>query len=151
MPRGIYERKPMSEETKRKISESNIGKVAWNKGQKLSQEHLKNRILAQSGENNGSWKGGISSDPKHRSWIKNKRNRMKRSCEGSHTYEEWIQLKERNDNQCVCCERKEPEIQLTQDHIIPVSKGGSDNIDNIQPLCRSCNSKKNNKIKNYLT
>ena len=35
---------------------------------------------------------------------------------------------------------------LTLDHIIPVSKGGENTLDNLQVLCRSCNSKKNNKI-----
>ena len=36
------------------------------------------------------------------------------------------------------------ETMITVDHIIPVSKGGTSNMDNLQPLCRPCNSTKGN-------
>lgn len=35
---------------------------------------------------------------------------------------------------------------LTVDHIIPKSKGGSNELDNLQPMCYACNHKKGNKI-----
>jgi len=44
---------------------------------------------------------------------------------------------------CVHCATTE---NLTIDHVYPVKLGGSDDINNLQILCRSCNSKKGIKI-----
>lgn len=104
---------------------------------------------AKIGDKSKNWKGGICSDKKYLSWIKNKRNRMKRSNGGAHTFGEWETLKAQYNFTCPCCKESEPKIKLTEDHIVPISKGGSDNIENIQPLCGSCNSKKNATIIKY--
>lgn len=68
---------------------------------------------------------------------------------GHFTAQEWKTLKAKYDYTCLCCGRREPEIRLTPDHIIPVTKLGSSNIENIQLLCISCNSSKRDKIIDY--
>ena len=39
-----------------------------------------------------------------------------------------------------------PSTVLEVDHIVPVTKGGENTIDNLQTICRACNSGKNNKL-----
>ena len=79
----------------------------------------------------------------------NARRARKLEAEGSHTDEEWQELKAFYNFKCLCCEQQEPDIKLTRDHVIPLTQGGTDSIDNIQPLCARCNSKKNYKHIDY--
>lgn len=74
-------------------------------------------------------------------WAKLKRNG------GKHTDEQWERLKARYSYRCVKCQRIN--VELTKDHIVPLQLGGTDSIDNLQPLCRSCNSAKGATIADY--
>ena len=77
------------------------------------------------------------------SHLKANRYAREKGAIGHHTLKQWQELKIKYNNKCAMCGL---EKTLTKDHIIPLSKGGTNNIENIQPLCRNCNSKKNNKI-----
>lgn len=52
----------------------------------------------------------------------------------------------RDQFQCVLCGSSGSESNLEVDHIIPVSKGGSDDMDNLRCLCFRCNRGKHSKI-----
>jgi len=75
-----------------------------------------------------------------------KRRTAKTQAGGSFTPAEWNALCKHYKHRCLCCGKRR---KLTADHIIPVSKGGSSNIDNIQPLCGPCNSSKGAKTIDY--
>lgn len=58
-------------------------------------------------------------------------------------------IKERDNYTCKCCGNsvyKEPNLLLEIDHIIPVSKGGVTEENNLQTLCWKCNRQKSSKI-----
>ena len=52
----------------------------------------------------------------------------------------------RDSSQCVCCGRKPPEVSLEVDHITPFSKGGGNDLSNLQTLCFDCNRGKSNRF-----
>lgn len=112
------------------------GHTPWNKG-------LKGYL---SGPDHHNWKGGISKLPSYRSFLQTRRMIRKRLNGGSHTLEQWLRLKQMHAFLCNECGDREPNVKLTEDHIIPLSKGGSDDITNIQPLCAMCNSRKRNTL-----
>lgn len=176
---SIKKRRPLSEEHKRKLSIASSRPRPWQKcrlkpesiekirskltGVKKSPEAIRksaetnrNRhhkrspevcekfrkaMTGRIGALAGNWRGGIT--PLYR---KLRVARLKQ-VGGSHTKAEWELLQAQYNWTCPCC--KKQGIKLTRDHIIPVVKGGSDNIENIQPLCGSCNSRKQVKIVKY--
>jgi hypothetical protein len=74
--------------------------------------------------------------------IATRKNQLKRqNVEGSYTTQEWLALKEQHGNICLCCKRHQSELDrvLEQDHVVPITKGGTNWITNIQPLCHDCN------------
>ena len=85
-------------------------------------------------------------------FAQRRRARMKGAA-GSFTTKEWNELIEKYDR-CPRCKRLWSEIPcprgrksvVTRDHMTAISKGGSNAIENIQPLCYSCNSKKGDRL-----
>ena len=146
VPHRPHKRQSPSKETKDKISLGLQGDKNWNYG--------------KMGQFSHSWKGGfdrkkynkesLKNNYEKKLWHNRKRRIMKTGNGGSHTLGDWETLKAQYNWTCPCCKKVEPQIKLTEDHIIPVSKGGSDNIENIQPLCKSCNCRKHDKIKSFI-
>ena len=72
--------------------------------------------------------------------------RSRRSAGGYISPEEWRQLKEKYRNLCFRCLDKKV---LTLDHIIPLSKGGMNTLENAQPMCAPCNRAKSTEAIDY--
>lgn len=76
--------------------------------------------------------------------IRHRRRARVKNTGGEFSDKEWEYICHIYNNQCLRCGATDK--PLTPDHVIPLSKGGSNNIDNIQPLCRKCNTVKGTKI-----
>lgn len=66
--------------------------------------------------------------------------------EGAFTGQEWALMKEWFGGRCAACHQAK---LLCADHVNPISKGGLNVIENIQPLCRNCNNVKCDKATDY--
>lgn len=66
---------------------------------------------------------------------------------GKFTAAEWKALCEKFGNKCLVPGCRQTD--LTPDHVIPIDKGGSNSIDNIQPLCAHHNFVKHTKETDY--
>jgi len=145
--RGVRRPKEVCE----KIARAKIGNK-YGRGNKGKIHTIESRLKfseAHKGEKSTLWKGGVSAHPQYRAYHSKIRRARKKGAIGHFTLNEWESLKERHGRRCLCCGMAEPEIKLTADHIIPLVRGGTNDISNIQPLCGSCNSRKQTKIIAY--
>ena len=85
-------------------------------------------------------------NPEKLKMYSSRKMKFKLSSEGSFTDHEWEELCAKYDHKCLACGEEKP---LTRDHVIPISLGGRNDIGNIQPLCKSCNSKKHTDSTDY--
>jgi 5-methylcytosine-specific restriction endonuclease McrA len=139
-----------SEATKLKMSQAHIGKQVTDEFRaKMSSIIRGRKWSANARRNHWHWQGGITTYER-KLYLNLRRIARKAGATGSHTEAQWYALKSRFNFACLGCTRQEPEISLTEDHIMPLSKCGSNDISNIQPLCRSCNSRKHDKLINFI-
>lgn len=127
----------------------------WNRTKDIKNEQ---RRLARKADPEGVLVKERASKKKWREKNRNHINEKSREYEfvrrarvvnagGSFSPSEWEEIKALYGNRCLCCLRGD--VQLCADHVVPIALGGSNTIDNIQPLCRSCNSRKHAKIIDY--
>lgn len=46
---------------------------------------------------------------------------------------------EKYDRRCAYCGKQMPISEMQVDHLIPIRRGGTNDMDNLMPSCRSCN------------
>ena len=142
LPHRMEARRKYQEEHKEEISEYKKGWAAYNEekvaASKLAYyEREREEVIARS-------KKWAESNPEKVRQAKANNRRKRRAARhaspGIFTAEEFEALCESYDNRCLAC--GETKAALEADHVVPLTKGGSDSISNIQPLCGSCNRKK---------
>jgi 5-methylcytosine-specific restriction endonuclease McrA len=98
-------------------------------------------------QQNNARRANMTEEQRYRRNLTNRLYRQKKRDNGGDlTADQWIEIMNLYDNRCLACGSDE---DITLDHIVPVSLGGKTDRDNVQPLCRSCNSSKWQKIVDY--
>lgn len=81
----------------------------------------------------------------YRAYLSKLRNEPRRKAT-AHTRKIRSKVFEKYGRKCLCCGATK---NLSIDHVVPLSKGGVNDISNYQPLCKSCNSKKGTRKTDY--
>lgn len=108
-----------------------------------SASRLQSWCKACTNSRNQEWS---QDNPEQVAAMRARRRARVRGALGEYTGAEFEALCEATGNHCLCCGR---ELPLGPDHVVPLSRGGSNDISNIQPLCKSCNSSKGTKAIDY--
>lgn len=63
------------------------------------------------------------------------------------TFQDYLMIAVKSDQKCEICNKQPPEVKLEIDHILPISKGGSNTPLNLRFLCQYHNRSRGNRFK----
>lgn len=91
-------------------------------------------------------KAWYKSHPDAAKELSRRRRARELKAVGEFTETEFRALCVEHSNRCVYCGGLEAKVgKLVPDHMMPLSRGGSNSLDNIAPACRHCNDSKGSK------
>lgn len=139
---------------KRKYKKSEKGKKAESKYRKTPFRKI---VLKRYRENNKdiirkrnkNWEKTLPGKIKHRREVRKRQIKLKNIKE-NFTNKQWLDKVKITKGICPKCKEKVGLKNIEMDHIIPISKvpnGHIYSINDVQPLCKKCNSKKGNRYK----
>lgn len=124
----------VKEKYNRYVSKNHTHLLALKKGYRLRPEtKVKIRLYKQSEQGRQANKRS-----------KHKRRSLEREALATLTLNQWIECCNHFNNKCAYC-GKSDKNGLTQEHFVPVMKGGEYTVTNIIPSCGSCNSSKSDR------
>lgn len=77
--------------------------------------------------------------------VRHKRAR-RRASPGTHSLSQWLARVETFGWKCWRCHITLTSATLAADHVIPISRGGTNWASNLRPICKTCNSSKGAKL-----
>lgn len=116
-----------------------------NRGRILKQ--IKVRHAADPERRRNIWRNESRKNPDKTRTKNRNRHARKMAAPGKHTSADIIAILKAQNYRCGYCRKKlRKEGRSTHiDHIIPLARGGSNDRKNLQALCRTCNTQKNDK------
>lgn len=91
---------------------------------------------------NREWR---KNNPEKAALVRNRRRARKKSVISSLEFNQWMLVLDLCNYRCLACGS---DIDIQCDHIVPLSPG-THTIDNVQPLCPTCNRTKNRTAIDY--
>lgn len=152
---SLYDKKAAAKAATKRYEERNPGSLKRN----LDKYRSNNREKIRAGSRERYKKDPslqkkhhqkYASTHKHAINAQTSRRRAKKlNALGYHNAADWVAILGKYGEICLKCGRMSPHTKITKDHVVPLTRGGSEFPDNLAPLCYSCNSTKRDRFAEY--
>jgi len=112
------------------------------------------KVYREKLKTNAKWRA--RKKERNRLWVKRNPEKQRHrvgqyrvqrvGAKGSHTFAEWLSVIRLYRWRCFYCQKRVTRSTVTKDHLIPLSKNGTDFAANLVPACKSCNSGKSGRL-----